>query len=118
MKIDLFVDLDTEDETGLPSSYLDQVADPTVIVPGRLIVVGSGSAVSTSEVIDVGIDVCSRAAGDSARRVASAELLRLPSDERSGRVSLCKQTASVSENRCLKSPKRGVSSCQRRGLSR
>ena len=56
MKIDLFVDLNTEDETGLPWSYLDQATDPTVIVLGRLIVVGSGSAVATAEVIDVGID--------------------------------------------------------------
>jgi hypothetical protein len=42
MKIDLFVDLNTEDETGLPWSYVDQGVDPSVVVPGRLIVVGSG----------------------------------------------------------------------------
>ncbi len=56
MKIDLFVDLNTEDETGLPWLYLDQATDPSVIVPGRLIVVGSGSAVAMAKVIDVGID--------------------------------------------------------------
>ena len=56
MKIDLFVDLNTEDETGFPWSYLDQATDPTVVVPGRLIVVGSGSAVTIAQVIDVGID--------------------------------------------------------------
>ncbi len=43
MKIDLFVDLNTEDETGLPWTYLDQASDQTVIVPGRLIVVGAGT---------------------------------------------------------------------------
>jgi hypothetical protein len=56
VKIDLFVDLNTEDETGLPWSYLDQAIDPSVVVPGRLIVVGSGSAVTVAQVIDVGID--------------------------------------------------------------
>jgi hypothetical protein len=56
VKIDLFVDLNTEDETGLPWSYLDQATDPSVVVPGRVIVVGSGSAVAVAQVIDVGID--------------------------------------------------------------
>ena len=56
MKIDLFVDLNTEDETGLPWSYVDQAVDPSVVVPGRLIVVGSGSAVTVAQVVDVGID--------------------------------------------------------------
>jgi hypothetical protein len=56
VKFDLFVDLNTEDETGLPWSYLDQAIDPSVVVPGRLIVVGSGSTVAVAQVIDVGTD--------------------------------------------------------------
>ncbi len=56
MKIDLFVDLNTEDETGFPWTYLDQAADRSVVLPGRLIVVGSGSAISIAEVIDVAAD--------------------------------------------------------------
>jgi len=56
MKIDLFVDLNTEDETGFPWTYLDQAVDPSVVVPGRLIVVGSGSALAIAEVIDVAAD--------------------------------------------------------------
>ena len=56
MKIDLFVDLNTQDETGLPWSYVDQAVDPSVVVPGRLITVGSGSAVTVAQVIDVGVD--------------------------------------------------------------
>jgi hypothetical protein len=58
VKFDLFVDLNTEDETGLPWSYLDQAIDPSVVVPGRMIVVGSGSAVAVAvaQVIDVGTD--------------------------------------------------------------
>ncbi len=56
MNIDLFVDLNTEDETGLPWSYVDQATDPSAVVPGRLILVGSGSAVAVAQVIDVGTD--------------------------------------------------------------
>jgi hypothetical protein len=56
MNIELFVDLNTEDETGLPWTYLDQAVDPSVVVPGRLILVGAGSAVAIAEVIDVSSD--------------------------------------------------------------
>jgi len=56
MKIDLFVDLNTEDETGLPWTYLDHAPDQTVIVPGRLIIVGAGSAIAIAEVVDVAVD--------------------------------------------------------------
>jgi hypothetical protein len=56
MNIDLFVDLNTEDETGFPWTYLDQAIDPSVVVPGRLILVGAGSAVAIAEVIDVAPD--------------------------------------------------------------
>jgi hypothetical protein len=56
MKIDLFVDLNTEDETGFPWTYLDQASNPAVVVPGRLIVVGAGTAVAIAEVMDVGTD--------------------------------------------------------------
>jgi hypothetical protein len=56
MNIDLFVDLNTEDETGFPWTYLDHAADASVVVPGRLIVVGSGSALAIAEVIDVAAD--------------------------------------------------------------
>ena len=55
-KIDLFVDLNTEDETGLPWTYADQAVDPSVVVPGRLLVVGAGSAVAIAEVVDVSAD--------------------------------------------------------------
>jgi hypothetical protein len=56
MKIDLFVDLNTEDETGLPWTYIDQAPDQTVIVPGRLIVVGAGTVLAIAEVVDVAAD--------------------------------------------------------------
>jgi hypothetical protein len=56
MKIDLFVDLNTEDETGLPWTYLDQADDPSCVVVGRRLVVGAGQAVAVAEVVDVRAD--------------------------------------------------------------
>jgi hypothetical protein len=56
MKIDLFVDLNTEDETGLPWTYLDQADDPSCVVVGRRLVVGAGNAVAVAEVVDVRAD--------------------------------------------------------------
>ncbi len=56
MKIDLFVDLNTEDESGYSCPCADQASDPSV-VKGRQLVVGSGSAVSLAEVIDVGANL-------------------------------------------------------------
>ena len=56
MKIDLFVDLNTEDETGLPWTYADQAADPSIIAVGRRLVVGSGDAVAIAEVVSIAAD--------------------------------------------------------------
>lgn len=53
MKIDLFVDLNCEDETGLPWTYLDQAVDPERVVPGQHLVVGAGTAIAIAEVVDV-----------------------------------------------------------------
>ena len=49
--VDLRVDLQTMDETGLPWTFLDQARDPSRIVPGCHIVAGSGAAVAV--VVDV-----------------------------------------------------------------
>lgn len=51
--VDLRVDLQTMDETGLPWTYLDQAPDQSRIVPGAHIVAGSGSAVAVAVVVDV-----------------------------------------------------------------
>ena len=56
MKIDLFVDLNTEDETGLPWTYLDQADDPSCVVVGRRLVVGFANAVAVAEVVEVRAD--------------------------------------------------------------
>ena len=56
MKIDLFVDLNTEDETGLPWTYLDQADDLSLIIAGRVVRVGSGTVSCLAEVVAVSPD--------------------------------------------------------------
>jgi len=51
--VDLRVDLQTMDETGLPWTFLDEAPDPSRIVPGRHIVAGSGSAIAVAVVVDI-----------------------------------------------------------------
>ena len=51
-KIDLFVDLNSQDDTGLPWTYADQAADPTEVLPGRYLVVGAGNSVAVAEIVD------------------------------------------------------------------
>ena len=51
--VDLRVDLQTMDETGLPWTVLDEAPDPSRIVPGRHIVAGSGSAIAVAVVVDI-----------------------------------------------------------------
>jgi hypothetical protein len=55
--LDLRVDLNTIDETGLPWAFLDDAADPSVVEPGRYLVVGSGDARAVAQVVDVVDDV-------------------------------------------------------------
>lgn len=54
--IDLFVDLSTEDETGLPWTLLDDAADRSRIVPGRYVIGGAGTAVAVVQILDIGAD--------------------------------------------------------------
>ena len=51
--VDLRIDLNTMDETGLPWTFLDQAPDPSRIIPGRHIVVGSGAAIAVAVVVDI-----------------------------------------------------------------
>ena len=41
--VDLVIDLNTMDDTGLPWAFLDAAPDPSRIVPGAYILGGSGS---------------------------------------------------------------------------
>lgn len=53
LNIDLPVDLNTMDETGLPWTFLDEAVDPSLIVPGRHVVVGSGAARAVAVIVDI-----------------------------------------------------------------
>ena len=55
--IDLVVDLNTMDETGLPWAFLDRATNPALIQPANIIVVGSGAVWSRAEVVDITGDV-------------------------------------------------------------
>lgn len=50
--IDIDVDWNEEDETGMPWTNADRAAFPDRIVPGAFVVAGRGSAVAVAEVVD------------------------------------------------------------------
>ena len=54
--IDLFVDLNTEDDTGLPWTFRDEARDPSVIVAGRYVIVAAGDVAAVAQIVDVGGD--------------------------------------------------------------
>jgi hypothetical protein len=51
--VDLIVDLNTMDDTGLPWTFLDQATNRDRIVPGAYIVAGSGAAKAVVLVVDI-----------------------------------------------------------------
>lgn len=53
MRIDIAADLNTEDETGLVWTFLDEATDPSMIRPGELVVAGSELTPAVCEVIDL-----------------------------------------------------------------
>jgi hypothetical protein len=55
--VDLTVDLNSEDESGLPWTFLDEARDPSLIVEGAWIVVGEGSARAVAQVAEVDGDI-------------------------------------------------------------
>jgi hypothetical protein len=52
-RIDIPADLNDEDETGLVWTFLDEAADPGLIVPGAIVVVGDEHAPAVAEVVDI-----------------------------------------------------------------
>lgn len=52
-EIDLPIDFNTMDETGLPWAFLDEAADPSRIVPGAHLIAGSGTVRAVVVVVDV-----------------------------------------------------------------
>jgi hypothetical protein len=52
-ELDLVVDLNSEDESGLPWSFLDEARDPTAITEGAWVVVGEGTARAVAQVAEI-----------------------------------------------------------------
>lgn len=53
IQVDLEVDLNSEDDTGLPWAFLDEARDPSLIREGTWIVVGSGDVRAVAQVVDI-----------------------------------------------------------------
>lgn len=54
--IDLLVDFNTEDDTGLSWTYRDRATDPSKIVPGRCVVAGMTGSEAVVRIVDVDDD--------------------------------------------------------------
>ncbi len=52
-RVDIPADLNSEDETGLVWTFLDEADDPSVIRPGAVVVAGSPLTPAVCEVVDV-----------------------------------------------------------------
>jgi hypothetical protein len=52
-RVDLPVDLNSIDDSGLPWAFLDGAADPTAITPGCFVIVGSGAARAVAQVVEI-----------------------------------------------------------------
>jgi hypothetical protein len=57
LPIDLIVDLNSEDDSGLPWTFLDEAADPALVVEGAWLVVGEGSARAVAQVVEIEGDI-------------------------------------------------------------
>lgn len=55
--LDLRVDLNGMDETGLPWGFLDEARDPGGVAPSRHLLVGAGDAVAVAVVVDIDGDI-------------------------------------------------------------
>jgi hypothetical protein len=51
--IDLEVDLNSEDDTGLPWAFMNEAREPSLIREGAWIVVGSGEVRAVAQVADI-----------------------------------------------------------------
>jgi hypothetical protein len=54
--IDIYVDWNTQDDTGLPWTFLDQAADPSRIRPGAYVIAGHDDAIAVAEIADIDSD--------------------------------------------------------------
>lgn len=54
--IDIDIDWNSQDDTGLPWTFVDEAADPEKIVAGSFVVAGRGTAIAVAEVVDLADD--------------------------------------------------------------
>jgi hypothetical protein len=52
-RVDITADLNSEDETGLVWTFLDEATDPALIRPGEVVVAGSSLTPAVCEVVDL-----------------------------------------------------------------
>jgi hypothetical protein len=52
-RVDISADLNSEDETGLVWTFLDEAVDPSIIRPGELVVAGSPLTPAVCKVVDL-----------------------------------------------------------------
>ncbi|HLN15278.1 MAG TPA: hypothetical protein VK277_00875 [Acidimicrobiales bacterium] len=55
--VDLVVDLNSEDDSGLPWTFIDEARDPSLVVEGAWLVVGEGSATAVAQVVEIDGDI-------------------------------------------------------------
>lgn len=51
--VDITADLNDEDDTGYVWTFLDEARDPSVIVPGAIVVAGTADAPAVAVVVDL-----------------------------------------------------------------
>ncbi len=51
--IDIPADLNGEDETGMVWTFLNEAADPALIVPGAIVIAGDEHAPAVADVVDI-----------------------------------------------------------------
>lgn len=54
--VDIYVDWNTQDDTGLPWTFADQAGDPSLVVAGRYVIAGHGDAIAVAQIVAVGDD--------------------------------------------------------------
>lgn len=55
--LDLVVDLNSEDESGLPWTYVDEARHPELIQEGAWLIVGEGNVRAVAQVVEIDEDV-------------------------------------------------------------
>lgn len=57
LPIDLPVDLNSEDDSGLPWTFVDEAPEPELVIEGAWLVVGQGSVRAVAQVIEIEGDI-------------------------------------------------------------